>query len=122
MLPIRTRGSMLPPSHAPRRCRCRYELVSTYSVAPIYEVSSGISGMPALKQVRGTLAAVPSRVAAAGASVDVALEHQLSLTIISIAPALPLAALPQDRIFVDVTGCPGFSINLPGFSLAVNLG
>ena len=27
---------------------------------------------------------------------------------------------PQERIFVDVIGCPGFSINLPGFSL--NLG
>jgi len=34
----------------------------------------------------------------------------------------PPPACLQDRIFVDVTGCPGFAINLPGFSLAINLG
>jgi hypothetical protein len=36
--------------------------------------------------------------------------------------APPPPACLQDRIFVDVTGCPGFAINLPGFSLAINLG
>jgi hypothetical protein len=37
-------------------------------------------------------------------------------------PVNPVLLPLQDRIFVDVTGCPGFAINLPGFSLNINLG